>query len=125
MKRAITLILAALLLCAAFALAQSGVAYLVPLWTGQGYSFVRLGPSLAVVAGELNATTKARRYGVILPYDATAKGWRVPASASNVCVWVNEMRRVPAGGGVVAGGTILNEGPDLQPSYFVFIDYDE
>lgn len=71
--------------------AADQIIYSVPIWNGRGYIFARLGPGLAVANGQLDVVVSpaTRRYDVVLAYDSTATGWRLPAGALNPKIYVN------------------------------------
>lgn len=111
MKRKLALLFFALAALAVLVVAQQPSALLVPLWTGKTYTYPRLGPTLAVANGQLDAlippavpgpqgpqgvpgpqgpagpqgipgVTPRRHVDVLLTYDATAGGWPLPAPSA-------------------------------------------
>lgn len=95
-------------------------------WNG-GPVWLRLGPTLPITNGQIDVVlppTTARRVNVAVAYEVAAKGWKLPANASNLTVYVNGLRYSPANYKVAAGLMTANFG-NLLPEHEVVIDYDE
>ena len=114
------------LIFAAVALVAAESTYLLPVWTGRAYAWLRLGPTLTIANGQIDAVQAppvTRAYGVRLTYDATAGGWTVPASR-NLVVWVNGLRYTAGVDYAVSGALLKALGDNMPPDCLVIADYD-
>jgi hypothetical protein len=74
----------------------------------------------AVLIGTLLAiSADARTYGVRLAYNATAKAWILPATAVNVCVFVNGLRETQL---TISSGKVYIAG--IPSDALVIADFD-
>lgn len=117
--------------CAMVLLAQVTGPALVPIWEGRQYVWYRLGSSFVRENGTLEinvpAQPKPRSVGVKLTWDAAASGYRLPAGARNVEMWVNGLHYwAPVDytlqGDLVIPGTAGNWPPPGDAEVFVNFD---
>ena len=107
--------------------AQAGTLQL-PVWNGQRYTYPRLGATLVVANGEINAVVpaaKTRRYNVLLVHDPARSGWPLPAGASNVIVRANGITVSEGVDYSVSNGVLTPVLSGLLPEYAVRADYDQ
>ena len=126
MKRGIVLVVLCLALTALIA-AQSGSPLLLPVWTGARYVFAKLGPTLVLNGNQLDVLlppTPVRRQDVLLAYDTTAAGWKLPAGATNVAVYVNGLRYRQGYDYVITSGVIKAQFDNMIPEHQVTCDFD-
>jgi len=126
MRRGIVLVILCLAL-AAFIAAQSGSPLLVPVWTGARYVFAKLGPTLVLNGNQLDVLlppTPLRRRDVLLVYDTTAGGWKLPAGASNVTVYVNGLRYRQGYDYTITSGVIKAQFDNMLPEFQITCDFD-
>ncbi|MBI1872441.1 MAG: hypothetical protein HYS05_00970, partial [Acidobacteria bacterium] len=57
-------------------------------------------------------------------YDANAAGWKVPAGATNIVVYVNGLRYHQGLDFVITSGVIKNQFDNMIPEHLVTCDYD-
>lgn len=108
---------------------------MLPVWTGQSYVFPKLGSTLKIANGVIDAAITARRHvDVALTFDSTAGGWILPAAApgfaiANIAIYANGLRYHA---GVDFGidfsnkdGIVKGVSGIMDPSFFVTCDYDE
>ncbi|MBI4904404.1 MAG: hypothetical protein HY820_12255 [Acidobacteria bacterium] len=126
MKRGIVLVVLCLALAALIA-AQSGSPLLIPVWTGARYVFAKLGPTLVLNGNQLDVLlppTPVRRQDVLLVYDTAAGGWKVPAGATNIVVYVNGLRYRQGYDYVITSGVIKAQFDNMIPEHQVTCDFD-
>jgi hypothetical protein len=126
MKRVIVLVVLCLTLAVMIA-AQSGSPLLVPIWAGTRYVFARLGPSLVLNGGQLDAVLPplpVHKRDVLLTYDTNAAGWKLPVGATNVVVYVNGLRYHQGTDFVINAGVVKNQFDNMTPDMLVTCDYD-
>jgi len=126
MKRGIVLVVLCLALTALIA-AQSGSPLLIPVWTGARYVFAKLGPTLVLNGNQLDVLlppTPVRRQDVLLVYDTTAGGWKVPAGATNLSVYVNGLRYRQGYDYLITSGVIKAQFDNMIPEHQVTCDFD-
>lgn len=128
MKRGIVLALLCLVL-AAFVGAQSASPLLIPIWAGARYIFPKLGPTLVLntSSNQLDALVPpipVRKYDVLLTYDTAAAGWRMPAGATNLVIFVNGLRYRAGYDYVITAGVIKAQYDNMLPEHQVTCDYD-
>jgi hypothetical protein len=109
--------------------AQYGSPPLVPVWIGSRYIFPKLGPTLV-----LNTTTNqldallppipVRKYDVLLTYETAPAGWRMPAGATNLVIFVNGLRYRAGYDYVITAGVIKAQYDNMLPEHQVTCDYD-
>ncbi len=99
-------------------------------WNG-GPLWMRLGPTLAVTNGQMDivlppvVSAPVRRRDVLLAYDAVAKGWKIPAGATNLEIHVNGIRYRSANYTISNAGVLAATFGNMLPEHEVTIDYDE
>jgi hypothetical protein len=126
MKRAIVLVCLCLALAVMIA-AQSGSPLLVPIWAGTRYVFAKLGPTLVLNGGQLDVLLPpgaVHKRDVLLTYDTAAAGWKLPAGATNVVVYVNGLRYHQGTDFTITSGVIKNQFDNMAPDMLVTCDYD-
>lgn len=126
MKRGIVLVVLCLALAALIA-GQSGSPLLIPVWTGARYAFAKLGPTLVLNGNQLDVLlppVPVRRQDVLLVYDTPAGGWKLPAGASNVAVYVNGLRYRQGYDYVITSGVIKAQFDNMIPEHQVTCDFD-
>jgi hypothetical protein len=131
------------------AAAQTQAPQLLPVWNGQTYVFAKLGPTLKLANGQLDAVvsvgppgptgpggpqgpagTTRRHVDVLLTFDQTAQGWILPAPATgfsiaNLAIYVNGLRYHSGGDFSANGGIVKALSTNMDPSFLVTCDYDE
>ncbi|MBI4910991.1 MAG: hypothetical protein HY820_45695 [Acidobacteria bacterium] len=126
MKRGIVLVILCLALAALIA-AQTGSPLLLPVWNGARYVFAKLGPTLVLNGNQLDVLlppTPVRRVDVLLIYDTTVAGWKLPAGATNIAVYVNGLRYRQGNDYVVTAGVIKAQFDNMLPEFQVTCDFD-
>ena len=126
MKRGIMLCVLFLALAALIA-AQSGSPLLIPVWTGARYVFAKLGPTLVLNSNQLDVLlppTPVQHHDVLLVYDTTVAGWKLPAGATNVAVYVNGLRYRQGGDYVITNGVIKPQFDNMLPEHQVTCDFE-
>jgi hypothetical protein len=86
----------------------------------------RLGPTLQVANGQIDVAlppAPVRVTGAVLSWDANAKGWRIPADATQVKLFVNGLR-FSAADFSLTGGLIQAKADNMQPGFVVIADYE-
>lgn len=121
-------LLGAVLIAAAITL-SSQTAMQIPIWNGTRYSFPRLGSTMSLANGELNAvipSPKSRKYDQLLSHSTSIGGWQLPSGASNVTVHCNGLRyRAGVDYSISAGGLITAIATNMTASDVVTVDFDQ
>ena len=107
--------------------AQSGSPLLIPVWTGARYVFAKLGPTLVLNSNQLDVLlppTPVQHHDVLLVYDTTVAGWKLPAGATNVAVYVNGLRYRQGGDYVITNGVIKAQFGNMLPEHQVTCDFE-
>ncbi len=103
------------------------IVYAVDLSTGR-VTWLRLGPTLSISNGQIDAVlppVRARRYRVRLAYDATARGWKLPAGVANVAIYVNGVG-YDSEDFTVTGDLVTAKFPNsMLPEHKVTADFDQ
>jgi hypothetical protein len=126
MKRSIVLVVLCLALAVMIA-AQSGSPLLIPVWAGARYVFAKLGPTLVLNGNQLDVLlppASVRRRDVFLTYDTAAAGWKLPAGATNVVIYVNGLRYRQGYDYVITAGVVKAQFDNMLPEHQVTCDYD-
>ncbi len=126
MKRGIVLAVLCLAMAVMIA-AQSGSPLLIPVWTGARYVFARLGPSLVINGNQLDVLlppVPVHRTDVLLVYDTTALGWKLPSGATSIAVYVNGLRYRQGYDYVITTGVIKAQFDNMIPEHQVTCDFD-
>jgi hypothetical protein len=112
---------------AALLWAADQIIYSVPIWNGRGYIFARLGPGLAVANGQLDVVVSSttRKYDVVLAYDVSVAGWRLPTGAGNPKIYVNGFAYIKDVDYAVDGTGLIKAKWDNMPTTAVVVaDFD-
>jgi hypothetical protein len=124
------LILAALFLIGFAAVAQTASVRSIFSWDGTKQQWLTFGPTLTVSAtGQIDVAAaankpKVRIYDMPLAYDATAKTWIVPASASALVIYVNGIRYRPTKDYILSVGKLAAVADNMAATDAVTADYD-
>lgn len=129
MKRAIVLAVLCLVLAVAIAGQYGSSPPLVPVCVGSRYIFPKLGRSMVLntTTNQLDALVPpipVRKYDVLLTYDTTVAGWKMPAGATNLVIYVNGLRYRSGYDYVIAAGVIKAQYDNMLPEHQVTCDYD-
>lgn len=74
-------------------LAQTSGRYLLPIWSGNHYVWAQLGDGLAINGGVLDVKpAPGVTIGAKPVWDASAGGYRLPVTPTQVAVYVNGLR---------------------------------
>jgi hypothetical protein len=126
-KTTVVILLAVIL--AVTAISQSTLR--LPVWDGRQYTFPRLGSGFVVANGTISVTPSEvpqRKYGQILPFDASQSAWVLPASATNIVVFVNGLRYtsgVDYSATTTTGAVFIRAlGTNMTAADVVVVDYD-
>ncbi|MCC6362143.1 MAG: hypothetical protein IT165_01385 [Bryobacterales bacterium] len=126
MKRGIVLAVLCLAMAVMIA-AQSGSPLVIPVWTGARYVFARLGPSLVLNGNQLDILLPpvlVRHTDVLLVYDTAAAGWKLPATATNIAVYVNGLRYRQGYDYAITSGVVKAQFDNMLPDMQVTCDFD-
>lgn len=137
MQFRLTVLVVVCLLLILAALALPALAQTVPAtswiygYVGNRAAWLRLDPAVFIVSGEVVSVkappappSAARVYGEKLAYDATVTGWKVPAGARNVEVFVNGLHYWPGVQYTLDAGTIKPLNTNMLSDFDVRINYD-
>jgi len=116
------------LIFGAIILAQTTSPYLLPIWNGSRYIWAKLGPTLVLNGNQLDALLpppSVRRTDVLLVYDVTAKGWKLPVVAHDVAVYVNGLRYRQSSDYIITNGVILAQYENMTATHVVTADFSE
>jgi hypothetical protein len=125
MKRLLLLAIIAAATMAAWQPPSGGLATWILGWNGAPVWY-KAGPTFIVANGQVDvaAPPVKRMYDVLLAYDATANGWKIPTGAKNVQVFVNGLRYHANNYVISTAGVMTAVFSNMDPSHEVTVDYD-
>lgn len=119
------------LIVSAALLAQTATINWVYGYAGSRAVWWQLGPSFVVTGNVIDVKAPppppsvVRVIGEKIAYDTAAAGWKVPAGAKNLEVWVNGLHYWPVTDYTDNGGVLKAAGASMLPEFDVRFSYEK